>query len=143
MLTFHWIKDMHRPKIEDYVFYQGTKFQVEFYFTEKGELPAKEYFDSADPLVQTKLLALVKYMAENGKLFDDEKFKNVDKNEKIYEFKPMAERFFNFFTAGRRIIITNAYRKKGQKVDPRALAMAISLKKDYEYRIKKGQYYES
>jgi hypothetical protein len=33
---------MDRPKPEDYIFYAGEKFQVEFYFTEKGELPAKE-----------------------------------------------------------------------------------------------------
>ena len=125
----------------DYIFYQGEKFQVEFYFTAHGELPAKKYFDSSERLIQIKLLALVKYIAEEGRLFDETKFRLVNKNEKIYEFKPMAERFFNFFTEGKRIIITNAYRKKGQKVDPRELAKAIKLKKDYEYRVKKAVYY--
>jgi len=134
---------MNRPKQEDYVFYQGEKFQIEFYFNEKGELPAKEYFDSSERQVQIKLLALVKYMAEEGRLFDETKFRSVDKKEKIYEFKPMAERFFNFFYEGKKIIITNAYRKKGQKVDPRELAKAINLKRDYEFRVKGGVYYET
>ena len=132
---------MSHPREEDYVFYQGEKFQVEFYFTEKGELPAKEYFESLERQVQIKLLALVKYMAEEGRLFDETKFRPVDKKEKIYEFKPFAERFFNFFYEGQKVIITNAYRKKGQKVDLRALARAINSKKDYEFRVKGGSYY--
>lgn len=130
-------------KSEEYIFYQGEKFQVEFYFNEKGDLPAKEYFDNADRQVRIKLLALVKFMAEEGRLFDEGKFRIVDKHEKIYEFKPMAERFFNFFFEGRKIILTNAYRKKGQKVDDKELARAVNLKKDYELRVKGGAYYES
>jgi hypothetical protein len=84
---------MARLSSEEYVFYQGERFLVEFYFTEKGELPAKRYFESSDYSVKVKLLALVKYMAENGTLFDERKFRIVDKKEKIYEFKPVAERF--------------------------------------------------
>ena len=133
---------MNQPGQDEYVFYQGEKFQVEFYFTEKGELPVKEYFDSSEHRVKVKLLALVKYMAENGRLFDETKFRVVDKKEKIYEFKPMQERFFNFFTEGRKIILTNAYRKKSQKVDSKELARAINIKRDYEVRTKGGTYYE-
>lgn len=134
---------MNRPKSEDYVFYQGEKFQVEFYFSEQGRMPAREYFDSCEQLVKIKLLALVKYMAEEGRLFDETKFRLVDREEKIYEFKPMAERFFNFFSEGGKIIVTSAYRKKGQKVDSKELARAIHIKKDYELRRKKGVYYET
>ena len=134
---------MNRPTSEDYIFYQGEKFQIEFYFTEKWELPAKEYFDSLEQKVKTKLLALVKYIAEHGRLFDETKFRIVDKKENIFEFKPMAERFFNFFSEGKKIIITNAYRKKGQKVDRRALATAIHFKRNYELRIRGGVYYET
>lgn len=133
---------MAHPKHEEYVFYEGEKFQVEFYFNEKGEMPAREYFDTADRQIKIKLLALVKYIAEHGKLFDETKFRIVDTKEKIYEFKPLAERFFNFFYEGKKIMITNAYRKKGQKVDKRDLAKAINLKKDYDLRVKGGVYYE-
>ena len=134
---------MNRPKPEDYVFYQGERFQVEFYFTEKGKLPAKEYLEFADEQVKLKLSALVKHIADTGTLFDERKFRLVDRQEKIYEFKPKAERFFNFFYEGRKIIITSAYRKKGQKIDPRELAKAVNFKKDYELRVKGGFYYEN
>ena len=134
---------MKRPREEDYVFYRGEKFQIEFYFTERAELPAKEYFDSLEHPVKIKLLALAKYLAENGKLFDETKFRLVDKRGKIYEFKPKEERFFNFFFGGKKIIITNAYRKKGQKLNSQELEKAINLKKDYESRVKGGIYYET
>jgi hypothetical protein len=131
------------PKQEEFVLYQGGKFQVEFYFTERGKMPAKEYFDSSERHVKVKLLALVKYIAEEGRLFDKTKFRLVDNEEKIYEFKPLSERFFSFFYEGKKIIVTNAYRKKGQKVDSRELARAIHFKKDYESRLKGGDYYEA
>ena len=134
---------MTEPRPEDYIFYQGEKFQVEFYYTAKGNLPAKEYLDDSDRQIQIKLLALVKYIAENGRLYDETKFRIVDKNEKIYEFKPKDDRFFNFFYEGKKIILTNAYHKKGQKVDSRELAKAVSLKRDYEARFKGGKYYEN
>ncbi len=134
---------MALPSREEYVLYRGEKFQVEFYFTGKGEMPAKEYFDATDQRIQIKLLALVKYIADNGRLFDETKFRLVNRQEKIFEFKPKEERFFNFFYEGRKIIITNAYRKKTQKVDHRELFKAIKFKMDYEFRDKGGVYYES
>ena len=134
---------MNRFRSEDYVFYQGEKFQVEFFYTEKGEMPAKKYFDDSDRQVQIKLLALVKYMAEHGRLFDETKFRLVDKKDKIYEFKPFHERFLNFFFEGKKIVITNVYRKKSRSVDGRELLKAINFKRDYEIRIKEGNYYEA
>lgn len=133
---------MRFPKVEDYVFYKGEKFQIEFYYDKNGKMPAKEYFDSSDHAVQVKLLALVKYMADHGKIFDEEKYRMVDKNNKIFEFKPLSDRFFNFFCENKRIIITNAYPKQKQKVDPRELKRSVNLMKDYKQRVKDGDYYE-
>ena len=131
------------PSQEEYIFYRGEKFQIEFYFTQKGAMPAKEYYDASDHYTKVKLYSLVRFMAANGRLFDEKRFRLVHKKEKIYEFKPNDERFFNFFWEGRRIIITNAYPKKGQKVDQRELERAINSKRDYEFRVKGGIYYET
>lgn len=132
---------MSQPSESEYVFYRGTKFQVEFYFTDKGALPAKEYLDNLDHKIKAKLGALVVRMAEEGRIFDETKYREVDKDAKVFEFKLMAYRFFNFFYKDRRILITNAYRKKSQKVDPRELQKAINMKKDYERRRREGSYY--
>lgn len=130
------------PKKEEYIFYQGEKFQVEFYFTDAGKIPAKEYLEEATLDIKLKLAVLVKYMAEQGKIFDITKFRVVDSKEKIYEFKPLQYRFFNFFYEGRKIIITNGYMKKSQKVSKKDLEKARAIKKDYTYRVKGDSYYE-
>lgn len=130
------------PKKEDYIFYQGERFQVEFYFTGAGKMPAKEYLETASLDVKVKLTALVKYIAEHGRLFDITKFRQVDPKEKIYEFKPVGHRFFNFFYEGGKIIITNAYMKKSQKASKKDLEKAKILKKEYICRVKGGIYYE-
>jgi len=133
---------MKRPKKEEYIFYQGEKFQVEFYFTEAGEMPAKEYLEKESLGIQLKLAALVKYIADHGKLFNKTKFRKVDSKENMYEFKPSDHRFFSFFYKGKRIIITNAYRKKSQKVSKGDLEKARILKISYTNRLKEGVYYE-
>jgi len=130
------------PKKEDYIFYLGERFQVEFYFTDIGEMPAKEYLENTPLDVKIKLAALVKYIAEHGKLFDITKFRQVDPKEKIFEFKPLGHRFFNFFYEGGKIIITNGYMKKSQKVSARDLEKARNMKKDYIARVRGGVYYE-
>ncbi|MFH1454662.1 MAG: type II toxin-antitoxin system RelE/ParE family toxin [Armatimonadota bacterium] len=133
---------MARPKKEEYIFYQGEKFQAEFYFTSAGNIPAKEYLEEADVNARVKLAALVKYIAEQGKIFDVTKFRIVDPKEKIYEFKPLQYRFFNFFYEGKKIIITNGYTKKSQKVSKKDLKIARVIKKDYVCRVREGKYYE-
>jgi len=100
----------------DYIFYQGEKFQIEFYFTETGKMPAKEYLEKTSMDVKVKLAILVKYIADHSRIFDITKFRLVSAKDKIYEFKPAGHRFFNFFYKGKKIIITNAYMKKSQKV---------------------------
>ena len=130
------------PKKEDYIFYQGDKFQVEFYFTEIGKMPAKEYFENENIDIQVKLAALVKYIADYGRLFDKTKFRIVDSKDKIFEFKPRAHRFFSFFYKEKKIILTNAYVKKSQKVGKTHLERAKKFKKSYIARLKGGTYYE-
>lgn len=133
---------MTLPKEEDYIFYQGEKFQVEFYFTKTGEIPAKEYLEKESLDVQVKLAALVKYIADQGRLFDITKFRKVDSKDNIFEFKAGDHRFFSFFYKGGKIIITNAYLKKSQKVSKGDLEKAKNMKKAYTARVKGGIYYE-
>jgi len=129
-------------KPEGYIFYHGEKFQIEFFFTEKGEMPAREYLESLPSnKVVVKLAAFVKLIADHGKLYDDQKFRIVHKQDRIYEFKPMGYRFFNFFHTGKKIIITNGYAKQSQKVDRKALKKAVELKKNYIRRTQGGKYY--
>ena len=92
--------------------------------------------------MQVKLAALVKYIADHGRLFDVTKFRKVDSRDNIFEFKPVDHRFFSLFYKYKKIIITNAYMKKSQKVSKRDLEKARNMKKAYAARLKGGIYYE-
>lgn len=105
-------------------------------------MPAKEYLEKESLDVQVKLAALVKYIADHGRLFDITKFRKVDSRDNIFEFKAVNHRFFSFFYKGRKIIITNAYMKKSQKVSKRDLEKAKNMKKTYTARLKGDIYYE-
>ena len=135
------ILEKMKLRTEEYIFYQGERFQVEFYFTEKGHIPAKELLETIKQKIVIKLAAFVKLIADEGTLYDEQKFRIVDKKEKIYEFKPSGFRFFNFFFAGKKIIITNGHAKQKKKVDKTELKRAISYKKDYLRRVSGGEYY--
>jgi len=43
---------MSAPNQDSYVLYEGERFRIEFYFSGKGEMPAKEYFDHAEDEVK-------------------------------------------------------------------------------------------
>ena len=51
-------------------------------------------------------------------------------------------RFLSFFYDGGKIIITNAFVKKSQKLKKQDKDCAISARADYLDRVKEGTYYE-
>ena len=132
-----------RPAKYEYVFCCGRKFQIEFYFSENGRMPAKELLiNSHDQKVAVKLTALAKLIADTAVLYDEKKYRIVERKHRIYEFKVLAYRFFSFFSSGGGVIITNGYMKKSKKVDRRELSRAIRLKIDYLERVERSVYYE-
>jgi phage-related protein len=55
----------------------------------------------------------------------------------------MPERFLCFFVKGRKIVVTNAFRKKSDKLPKPEKELALKCKKDYETRTKEENYYGS
>ncbi len=60
----------------------------------------------------------------------------------LKEFYDTTQKRRLYFLPGRKIIITNAYMKKSQKVSKRDLEKARNMKKTYAVRLKGGIYYE-
>ena len=100
-----------------------------------------EFFKKLSPLEQQKFFYLVKRIGDFGFISDKTKFRNED--DGIYAFKPQPNRFLSFFFEGGKIIITNAFVKKSQKLKKQDKESAISARTDYLERIKEGTYYES
>lgn len=135
------------PKPEDILYYEGKSFTVEWYYTEDGKLPALDYYSQLMESEQGRLDYMVKYLADNpiGTRLPETMYRVEDRENKIYAFKPGAQRFFNFMTIGKKIILTNAYQKHSQKMtkqDLEKLGMAVRYRMDYQRRLKEGTYYE-
>lgn len=127
-------------KHKEYVAFEGAEFTIEWYFDTKGKSVALDYFESINEKQQIKLLELFELMGNIGEIRNREKFNN--EGDKIYAFKPKPYRFLCFFFEGKKIIVTHAFYKKGQKLPKSEKERALSVKKDYEIRIKRGDYYE-
>ncbi len=47
-----------------------------------------------------------------------------------------------FFFEGKKIVVTNAFYKKTQKLPKNEKVKALNLKHEYEDRVKRGKYYD-
>ncbi|MBE9054791.1 MULTISPECIES: type II toxin-antitoxin system RelE/ParE family toxin [Sphaerospermopsis] len=125
---------------KEYIIYVGLVFQLEWYFDENGESEALEYFNQISEQQQLKFLFLVKRIGDFGKISNKEQFRN--EGDKIYAFKPQPDRFLCFFFTGKKIIVTNAFQKKTQKLPNNQKEKAIKYMNDFIQRHEEGRYYE-
>lgn len=126
--------------LPDYIAYQGDIYQIEFYFDEKGKSQPKDYMLDLVPSDVKKFAHLLQMMGDIGQIRNKEKFRS--EGDKIYAFKPQPHRFLCFFFDGNKIIVTNAFMKKQQKLPKSEKDRALRYKTDYENRVKNGDYYE-
>ena len=99
---------------KEYIAYKGHEFQIEWYYTPKDESQSLAYYLKLPPEQRRKVMMLFRIMGETGKIREESKFRY--EGDKIYTFKPQPHRFLSFFVEGRKIIVTNAFWKKQQKL---------------------------
>lgn len=127
-------------KDKQYIVYEGHSFTIEWYFSENGESLALDYYQSLEADQRKKFLFLLKRMGDFGKISDKTKF--INEGDQIYAFKPHPERFLCFFVQDSKIVITNGFRKKQQKLPQGEKERALTYRANYQKRIKEGTYYE-
>lgn len=125
----------------DYLAYEGSEFTIEWYQDSKGKSQAMDYFLAQPKEAQRKVLNLFRLMGDHGKIHDETKFRN--EGDAIYAFKPQPHRYLCFFFKGKKIIVTNAFIKKTQKLPKAEKEKAILAYECYEQRIKGGSYYDA
>lgn len=126
--------------MKQYIAYKGSEFTIEWYYDSKGQALALEFFKKQSKDKQRKLLNLFRLIGEQGKIFDTTKIRN--EGDKIYAFKPQPDRYLCFFFREKKIIITNAFTKKIQKLPRAEKEFALKAHQSYEKRIKEKTYYE-
>lgn len=125
---------------KEYVAFKGEKFTIEWYFSNKGKSIAYDYFENLDEESQIKLLGLFELIGNIGEIKNKTKF-NYE-GDKIYAFKPQPYRFLCFFFKDGKIIVTNAFYKKTNKLPKGEKERALKYKNEYERRIQRGEYYD-
>jgi hypothetical protein len=126
--------------MKKYIAFNGKRYTIEWYFNQSNNSQAKEYFIDLEKDEKASLFAIFVLLDELGQLKNKKKF-NYE-GDAIYAFKPMPDRFLCFFYEGNKIIITNAFRKKKQKLPSNEKKKALKGKEDYEKRVKEGTYYD-
>ncbi|MGB8468327.1 MAG: type II toxin-antitoxin system RelE/ParE family toxin [Candidatus Babeliales bacterium] len=125
---------------KEFIVLAGEKFTVEWYVDARGKSSALTYFEELPFERQKKTLQLMRLLAERGQLFNEQKFRY--EGDQLFAIKPSPDRFLCFFFDGAKIIITNAYEKKSDKMPPREKERALKAKADYIKRVKEGNYYD-
>lgn len=100
---------------------------------------ALEYFLELNDDRQNQVLKLFKLMGERGQINNITKFRN--EGDGIYAFKPKPDRFLCFFCKGKKIVVTNAFEKKQDKLPKSETEKALRAKEDYDARVEGGIYY--
>ena len=123
------------------IIYIGSRYTVEWYYDRAGKSPGHEYFLETTEKQQKKFTDLVKEIADtdDGKIIDKKKFRY--EGDQIYAFKSNANRYLSFFVHGGKIIVTNGFVKKTDKLPITEKERAERLKQDYINRNKEGSYY--
>jgi hypothetical protein len=120
--------------------YKGIHFTIEWYFDEHGKSQPFDYVMNLSDEMQEKVFYLFKRIADFGRISDVTKFRH--EGDQIYAFKPQPDRLLSFFIKGKVIIITNAFRKKTDKLPEKEKRRAINCRESYLDRVKEGEYYE-
>lgn len=123
-----------------HIFYRGPKFTIEWYYDDRGKSTACQYFSNLSFERKKKFDYLIRLIGVAGKIQNETKFRY--EGDQIYAFKASPDRFLCFFFKGSKIIVTNGFEKKTNKLPKREKARALFCKEDYANRIKRGTYYD-
>jgi phage-related protein len=126
--------------MREYIAYKGTEFTIEWFYDPDGESQALEHFMKQPESKKRKALNLFRLMDDQGKIFDKTKFRYEE--DKIYAFKPQPDRYLCFFFQGKKIVVTNAFVKKTDKLPREEKELALKAYRSYEKRIREKTYYE-
>lgn len=125
---------------KEYIAYEGEYFTIEWFYSRNGKSDVLDFFNALADSQKRKVLILFKRMGDAGRINDVTKFRN--EGDKIFAFKPQPDRFLSFSHTGKKIILTNAFCKKSDKMPKNEKEKAHQRMNDYLARVAEGTYYE-
>lgn len=111
-------------------------YEVLFYETVDGKCPVREFLDSLEPKMLAKTLRTIDLLETNGPLLREPFSKHIKNG--IFELRTKhgsdINRVFYFFFVDQKIILTNGFIKKTNKIPVTEKILAQKYKDDYERR---------
>ena len=109
------------------------KFEVEFYEKENGNQPVREFIISQEKKMIAKILDMINLLQDNGYQLREPYSKALE--DGLFELRIKSgsniSRIIYFFYVNRRIILTNGFVKKTQKIPRIEIDKAIRYRDDY------------
>lgn len=116
-------------------------YEIDFYDTEEGRCPVREFLDSLEPKMLAKTLRTIDLLEMNGPLLREPYSKAL--NNGIFELRAKQgtdiTRVLYFFVIGKKAILTNGFIKKSQKTPVAERKLAEKYKADYGWRHRNEQ----
>jgi phage-related protein len=113
------------------------EWEVDYYETENGEKPAREFVQSLPLKLEAKAYKEIALLEQFGTQLTMPYCRYMQYG--IYELRIQQAnnkaRVFYFFIVGQKIILTNGFIKKTKKTPPGELDKAVEYKADYERRV--------
>ena len=108
-------------------------FQIEFYETEQGIQPAKDFLLSLDTKMRAKMVNTISILQDNGYELREPYSKYL--SEGIFELRARVgsdiTRVLYFFYVDSRIVLTNGFIKKTNKTPVKEIEKAKKYRTDY------------
>jgi phage-related protein len=108
-------------------------FKIVFFEKENGDEPARTFIDSLDNKMQAKILRLIEMLSQNGFALREPYSKHLD--DGIFEIRAKSgsniTRVLYFFVMGKKIVLTNGFKKKQQKTPKFELDKAKKYRLEY------------
>ena len=118
-----------------------SEFKAEFYETEEGKKPAKDFMLSQNPKMKAKLFGLVSILEQYGNQLREPYSKPL--GDGIFElrckFGSDITRVLYFFYYEGKIILTNGFVKKTRKTPKEEIQTAKDRRKDFIERVMKDE----
>lgn len=114
-----------------------ANFEVIFYEKKNGDIPVQDFLMSLDKKMRAKLSGIISILQEYGNQLREPYSKYLD--DGIFEIRGKVgsdiSRVLYFFYYDGKIILTNGFIKKAQKVPKAELDRAKEYRKDYLERM--------
>lgn len=112
-------------------------FTVEYYSTDSGRSPVKEFIDMLPNKLRVKTLKSIQFLREYGNMINQPYSKSLGNGlfELRVEFSSDVVRIIYFYLNGKIIVLTNGFVKKQQKTPRNEIELALKRRKIFSERI--------